>query len=181
MCKITARYADGWLPFSMNVEDYKRRLGIIEEECNRIGRKFDEIERGLYLNLIIDESREECLRIMQAPLIKAGALLVPANTYKNLGHNHPLGETFYPLTDYIPAKLSRDEAIKAIESVPQEVVQENFLWGNVEDVIEKLDRYRKVGAQTVAFWNFTFLGDVSKVKSSYACVDQLVNYFREED
>ncbi len=181
MCRITARYAEGWLPFSMNVEDYKKRLGIMEEECNKIGRKSDEIEKGLYLNLIIDESREECLRIMEAPLIKAGALLVPADVYENLGYKHPLGEDFYPLTDYVPAKRSRDEAIKAIENVPQKVVEESFLWGNVEDVVEKLDRYRKAGAQTVVFWNFTFLGDVSKVKNSYACIDKLVNYFREED
>jgi len=69
--------------------------------------------------------------------------------------------------------------MKAIESIPLEVIQESFIWGNVEDVIEKLDMYRKAGAQTVVFWNFTFLGDASKVKSSYACIDQVVNYFRE--
>jgi phthiodiolone/phenolphthiodiolone dimycocerosates ketoreductase len=181
MCKITARYADGWLPLAMNVEDYKKRLGIMKEECNKIGRKFDEIEKGLYLHLIIDKSREECLRIMEAPLIKAGALLAPANVYENLGYKHPLGENFHPLTDYIPAKHVKEEVTKAIENVPQKVVQESFLWGNVEDVIEKLDRYRKAGVQTVVFWNFTFLGDVTKIKSSYACIDQLVDYFREED
>ena len=35
------------------------------------------------------------------------------------------------------------------------------------------------GVQTVVFWNFTFLGDVNKVGSSYECIDQLVNYFKE--
>lgn len=180
MCKITAKYADGWLPFTLSVEDYKQRLGIIKEECDRLGRKFDEIEKALYLNLIIDKNREECLKIMEAPLIKAGALLTPANIYENLGYKHPLGENFYPLTDYIPARHMKEEITKAIENVPQKVVQESFLWGNVEDVIEKLDRYRKAGAQTVAFWNFTFLGDATKIKSSYACIDQLVDYFKED-
>ena len=69
--------------------------------------------------------------------------------------------------------------MKAIEKVPLEVVQHSFLWGSVEDVIEKLDDYRKAGAQTVVFWNFTFLGDISKVKGSYQCIDELVNYFKE--
>jgi alkanesulfonate monooxygenase SsuD/methylene tetrahydromethanopterin reductase-like flavin-dependent oxidoreductase (luciferase family) len=69
--------------------------------------------------------------------------------------------------------------MKAIESVPLEVVEESFLWGSVEEVIEKLDAYRKAGAQTAVFWNFTFLGDVTKVKSSYNCIDKLVNYFKE--
>ncbi len=179
MCKITARYADGWLPFTVNVEECKERLHIIKEECAKIGRKFDEIEKGMYLDLIIDESREECLRIMETPLIKAGALLAPASVYEKLGYKHPLGENFYPLTDYIPAEYRKEEVMRAMENVPQDVVQESFLWGNVEDVIEKLDKYRKAGVQTVAFWNFTFLGDVTKVKSSYSCIDQLVNYFKE--
>jgi phthiodiolone/phenolphthiodiolone dimycocerosates ketoreductase len=115
----------------------------------------------------------------EAPVIKAGALLTPAKIYKGLGYQHPLGENFYPLTDYVPARYKREEIMKAIESIPLEVVQESFIWGSIEDVIEKLDMYRKAGAQTVVFWNFTFLGDASKVKSSYSCIDQIVNYFKE--
>jgi len=178
MCRITARYANGWLPLTVDLDEYKERLNIIKEECSRIGRNFDEIERAIYLNLIIDESRQECLRIMEAPLIKAGVLLAPASLYEKLGFKHPLGENFYALTDYIPAKYTKQEVLKALESVPIEVMQESFLWGNIEDVVYKLDKYRKAGAQTVVFWNFTFLGDVTKVKSSYACIDQLVTYFK---
>jgi len=180
MCRITARYSDGWLPSTVNVEEYKEKLNIIKDECGGIGRDFNEIEKGVYLHIIIDHSREECLRIMEAPLIKAGALLIPANIYEKLGYKHPLGENFYSLTDYIPAKYTREEVLKAIECVPMEVVQESFLWGNIEDVIDKLDKYRKAGVQTVVFWNFTFLGDVNKIGSSYECIDQLVSYFKEK-
>jgi phthiodiolone/phenolphthiodiolone dimycocerosates ketoreductase len=180
MCKIAARYADGWIPFTLVVDEYRDRLEIIKEECSRIGRDFDKIEKAVHLNLIIDERREECLRIMEVPLIKAGALLFPPTLYNKLGYKHPLGEDFYALTDYIPAKYTREEAMKAIESVPREVVQESVLWGSVEDVIDKLDKYRKAGLQTVVFWNLTFLGDATKVKSSYSCIDQLVSHFKEE-
>ncbi len=179
MCKITARHADGWLPVSMEVEDYKKKMNTILDECRRVGRKFDEIEKAMFLHLVIDNNREECLRIMEAPIIKAGALLTPSSVYEKLGYKHPLGEDFYPLTDYIPAHYTRSDMLKAIEDVPQEVVQESFLWGNVEDMIERLDDCRKAGAQTIVFWNFTFLGDVTKVKSSYSCIDQLVDYFKE--
>jgi phthiodiolone/phenolphthiodiolone dimycocerosates ketoreductase len=182
LCKITARYADGWLPSTLTPKEYGERLNVIKEECGRIGRNFEEIERSVYLNLIIDEKREECIKLMrEAPLIKAGALLAPASVYERLGYKHPFGEGFYPLTDYVPAKYTREEVLKAIEKVPFDVVKESFLWGNVEDVIEKLDTYKKAGAQTVVFWNFTFLGDATKVKSSYACIDQIVNYFNKED
>jgi phthiodiolone/phenolphthiodiolone dimycocerosates ketoreductase len=180
MCRITAKYGDGWLPFTVNVEEYKERLNVIKEESNRVNRSFDEIEKGVYLNLVVDESREECLRIMEAPLIKAGALLAPADLYAKLGYKHPFGEDFYPLTDYVPARYSRNEVMRAIENVPREVVEESFLWGNVGDVINKLDEYRRVGVQTVVFWNFTLLGDPTKVKSSYSCIDQIVSHFKEK-
>ena len=179
MCRITARYADGWLPVAVKIEEYKQKLDLMKKECGRASRDFDEIEKGLFLHLIIDESREECLRLMEAPLIRAGALLAPASIYKEFGYNHPLGEDFYPLTDYIPAMYTEEEVMKAIGNAPTEVVQESFLWGSVEDVIEKLDEYRKAGVQTVVFWNFTYLGDVNKVGSSYGCIDQLVDYFKE--
>jgi phthiodiolone/phenolphthiodiolone dimycocerosates ketoreductase len=180
MCRITAKYADGWLPFTITVEDYKDRLNIMRAECSRIGRDFEQIEKAVFLHVIIDSSREECLRIMEAPLIKTGALLAPASLYRNLGYKHPLGEDFYPLTDYIPAKYTKDEVMRAVENVPSEIVKQSFVWGNVEDVIDKLDEYRKAGVQTVAFWNFTFLGDITKVRSSYSCIDQVVDYFKEK-
>jgi phthiodiolone/phenolphthiodiolone dimycocerosates ketoreductase len=181
MCKITARYAEGWLPAVSNVEEYSGRLNIVREECDKIGRKFAEIEKGVYLKLIIDERREECLRLMEeAPLIKAGALLTPAIVYEKLGYKHPLGKDFYPFTDYIPAIYTKKDVMKAIKNVPLEVVQESFLWGSVEDVIDKLDKYRKAGAQTIVLWNFTFFGDSTKVKSSYACIDKVVEYFGDK-
>ncbi|MGB9959402.1 MAG: LLM class flavin-dependent oxidoreductase [Candidatus Bathyarchaeales archaeon] len=180
ICKITARYANGWLPANLDIHEYTQRLDIIKDECNKIGRNFEEIERGIYLPIIIDENRDECLRLIEtAPIIKAGALLAPYTTYAKFGHTHPLGENFYPLTDYVPARYTREEVLKAIENVPVEVIQEYFLWGSVEDIIEKLDGYRKAGVQTVVFWNFTFLGDTAKIKSSYSCIDKVVDYFKE--
>lgn len=179
MCRITAKYADGWLPFTLSIEEYREKLRLIQNECSKLGRDFHDIEKGIYLNLIIDDRREECARLMETPLIKAGALLTPASVYKKLGYEHPLGEHFYSLTDYIPAQCKRDTVMKAIENIPPKMVEESFLWGTVEDVTEKLDQYRKAGLQTVVFWNFTFLGDATKMKSSYACIDQLVNYFKQ--
>jgi len=181
MCKITAKYADGWLPTGLTPEEYEKRLDVIRNECIIRNRNFDEIEKGVYLNIIIDESSQECIKLMKESVaIKAGALLAPASIYKKAGYTHPLGDDFYALTDYVPSRYSRNEILEAVEKIPLEVMMECFIWGNVEEVIEKLDKYRKAGAQTVVLWNFTFLGDANKVKSSYACIDKVVGYFKEE-
>ena len=181
MCRITAKYADGWLPLGLTPQEYSEKLKIIREECLKTGRSFEEIERGIFLHLIVDEDREECVRLMsKSPIIKAGALLTPSTVYEKLGYQHPLGRSFNPLTDYVPARYGKEEIMKAIENIPFEVVQESFIWGNVEDIIDKLDKYRKAGVQTVVFWNFTFFGDATKVKSSYSCLDKIVDYFSQE-
>jgi len=179
MCRITARYADGWIPFGLGVEEFKEKLGIIENECRKIGRDFRDIEIGAYLNLVIDRSRDECEKILEKPLIKVFTLVAPSSLYEKYGYEHPLGKGFYPLTDYIPAAYSKSEILKAIEKVPVEVVQEHFIWGSVDDVIDKLEEYRKEGLQTVIFWNHTLFGDISKVKSSYNCIDEIVQYYSE--
>ena len=178
ICRITARLADGWIPFGIDVDEYKKKVELIKEECTKIKRDSNEIEFALYHNIIVDKNRDECHRLMNTPIIKAAALIAPYQLYEKHGYSHPLGEKFYPLTDYIPAWYSREEILKAIEKVPKEVVEDYFIWGTVEDVIEKLDKYRKVGAQTVVLWNFTFFPDSSKVKSSYSCIDEIVEYYK---
>ena len=179
ICRITANLADGWIPFGIDVDEYKRKVELLKEECAKIKRDPSEIEFALYHNVIVDKSRKECHRLMNTPIIKAAALVTPYQLYEKHGYPHPLGEKFYPLTDYIPAWYLRKEILKAIEKVPMEVVEEYFIWGTVEDVIEKLDKYKKAGAQTVVLWNFTFFPDSSKVKSSYNCIDEIVEYYND--
>jgi phthiodiolone/phenolphthiodiolone dimycocerosates ketoreductase len=182
MCRITAKYAEGWLPTGLTPEEYKERLDVIRDECIARNRNYNGIEKGVFLNVIIDESTDECIRLMKESVaIKTGALLAPASIYKKAGYKHPLGEKFYALTDYVPSRYSKDKILGALEKIPLEVVKECFIWGNVEEVIDKLDMYRKAGAQTVVLWNLTFLGDASKIKSSYACIDKVVEYFKEKD
>jgi phthiodiolone/phenolphthiodiolone dimycocerosates ketoreductase len=179
MCRIAADHADGWLPYYLTTEEYKEKLKIVRDECSRIGRDFEQIEKAIILRLIIDTNREECSRIMETPLVKALALDFPADLYRNLGYRHPLGEDFHSLTDYIPSKYTRDEITHAIEQIPSEVVKQSYVWGNIEDVVDKLDEYRKAGVQTVVLFNCTFLGDLTKLLSSYSCIDELVSNFKE--
>ncbi|MFB0562336.1 MAG: LLM class flavin-dependent oxidoreductase [Candidatus Lokiarchaeia archaeon] len=180
MAKLVGTYADGWMPFMIDYDNYKNRLQIIKEAAGRAGRDYDKIEKGLYTSLIIDKSHDECIRIMQAPLIKARALTTPSEIFEKYGYEHPLGKKFYGLTDFVPSRFSKKEALEAIEKVPLEVVQEAYMWGTPEEVIEKLNGYIKLGMEHWGVWNETYFGDATKVSSSYRCLGEVMKYFKEQ-
>ncbi|MHA1364028.1 MAG: LLM class flavin-dependent oxidoreductase, partial [Candidatus Freyarchaeota archaeon] len=172
-------YADGWLPFMLDPDAYKNRLDIIKEAARKAGRDYDKITKALFASLIIDKDHNECIKIMQTPPIKARALASPWEVYEKYGYEHPLGKRFYGLTDLVPSRLSKSEAMKAIERVPLEVVQETYLWGTPEEVIEKVDSFLRLGLEHLVVWNETYFGDPAKVRSSYSCIEEVMKYFKE--
>ncbi|MEM3594764.1 MAG: hypothetical protein QXS27_08525, partial [Candidatus Jordarchaeaceae archaeon] len=99
--------------------------------------------------------------------------------FEKHGYEHPLGKKFYGLTDFVPSRLSKEQAMKAIEKVPLEVVQDSYLWGTPEEVIEKIDKFAKAGMEHFIVWNETYFGDPTKVSSSYRCISQVMKYFKE--
>lgn len=107
MAKLVGTYADGWIPFNISLDDYKNRISIIKEAAKKAGRKYDNITKGMFKSIIIDDSEDECIRIMQTPLIKARTLLEPSETFEKCGYEHPLGKKYYGLTDFVPSRLSK--------------------------------------------------------------------------
>ncbi|MFX1512987.1 MAG: LLM class flavin-dependent oxidoreductase [Promethearchaeota archaeon] len=179
MAKLVGTYADGWVPFTIDLETYKNRLQIMKHGAEKAGRDYNDITKAFFASMIIDKSHEECLRIMQTPLIKARALLTPSTIFEKYGLEHPLGKEFYGLTDYVPSRLSKKVVLEAIEKIPIEVVQESYLWGTPEEVIDKLKGYIDVGLEHLVVWNETYIGDPFKVKSSYDCLKEVMKHFKE--
>lgn len=64
-----AKYGDGWIPFGLTPEDYKRRLKIVRKHAALLGRNPDHITPGLAIRLIIGskERIEEVLRRLRIP------------------------------------------------------------------------------------------------------------------
>ncbi|WXG39585.1 MAG: LLM class flavin-dependent oxidoreductase [Candidatus Freyarchaeum deiterrae] len=179
MAQLVGTYADGWLPFNITVDDYRNRVQIIKEAAKKAGRKYDNITKALYTGLIIDPNQDECLRILQAPLLKAHALAAPAEIFEKCGYEHPLGDKYYGLTDFVPSRFTKKEVLEAIEKVPLDVLQESYLWGTPEDIIEKMEQFIKLGMSHWVIWNETYFGDPTKVRSSYTSVGEVMNYLKE--
>ncbi|MEM0350258.1 MAG: LLM class flavin-dependent oxidoreductase [Archaeoglobaceae archaeon] len=177
MLRLTAKYADGWLPTTLPPQIYAEKAQKLEKFARNIGRDPDEIKKAIFLSIVVDEDRKEVERLLRTEILKIHALLMPSEFYEMLGYKHPFGK-FYGLLDYIPTKYSKDQIIKAINNVPDEITKIAFVAGTRDDVISELEKYEKIGVEHVVLWNLTYFGDVSKIKSSYALIDEIIKLFK---
>jgi phthiodiolone/phenolphthiodiolone dimycocerosates ketoreductase len=111
-------------------------------------------------------------------LAKAFALLYPATLWKELGYDHPFGEEFYSLRDYIPMQYSREQTLAAIEQVPDEVLRAFYMLGSAEDIIKRLEAYRHQGLDHMILWNSTGMFDLDKTRSSFKIMKEVLSYVK---
>ncbi|MBE8538569.1 LLM class flavin-dependent oxidoreductase [Geoglobus acetivorans] len=180
MLKLTAEHADGWLPVSTTPKDYAERAEKLEKYAKNAGREPDEITRALFASIVIDEDPKEVEKLLKTPILRIHALLLHHEVYERMGLRHPLGK-YYGLLDYIPTKFTRDDILEAVSRIPDEVARAAFICGTPEEIIQTFDEYRKLGVEHVVVWNLTYFGDVSKVKSSYALIDEVIEHFESKN
>jgi phthiodiolone/phenolphthiodiolone dimycocerosates ketoreductase len=85
------------------------------------------------------------------------------------------------LRDYIPNRLSRDEALAALRKVPREVCEKAVMFGSPDQIVNKLEAYAEAGLQHVVLWNATFFCDINKLSSSFHCMDEILKHFKSKE
>lgn len=173
MLALAARYADGWLPTYMPVEDYRPRLAQLRDGVRAGGRDPARFTPGMYAAVVLADSHEAAHRLIQAPLLRALALIQPASAFEAAGAVHPLGSQASGIRDFIPSRLGRTEALELLDRIPAAVAESATLHGTAEEVAEQLQHYHAAGLQHVVLWNVTFFADASLVRSSYALLDRV--------
>ncbi len=177
MLEITAEYGDGWLPTLLQPNDYGERLKTIHAHRKKKDRT-GIFTAALWNWCILDSEPTECERMMNTPLAKAFALLLPASDWRKLGYDHPFGEEFHSLTNYIPMRYDRETTLRAIDSVPREVLENFYMMGDAEHIIKKLEAYCAEGLQHIILWNTTGMYDLSKTRSSYSVMKEILSYVK---
>lgn len=178
MLDITGKLGDGWLPAYSDPPSYKRRLDHIRNSAKKAGRNPDDIIPGLYSYLVIDEDHNVCNDIIESPVVKNNLLTFPNSVFKEYGITHPFGEDFYGLLDYIPTRYDRETILEALNKIPNKMCDDNIMHGTPDEIISKIEEYAKVGLKHIVFYNTTYLADMSKIKSSFACLKKVLNYFK---
>ena len=177
MLEITAEFGDGWIPTLLQPGDFGKSLRTIQGSRKKKGidRKFT---AALWNWCILDEDESVCEKLMNTDLAKAFALLLPDSEWKKHGYNHPFGEGFHSLTDYVPMRYDKETTMDAINQVPQEILQDFYMTGDAESIIKQLEEYVLQGLDHIILWNSTGMYDLSKTKSSYSVMKEVLAYVK---
>ena len=145
MLDITGRYADGWWPVNVwEPEDYARRLQLIRESAERAGRDPLAITPAFLIMCLIGEE-EELEEILNAPLVQAIVMQVPAEIFRQRGFAHPLGEDWRGYQDIDPGVLTRDKIVKMLAKVEVEAIRAVIPHGTPEQVARIVKGYVDAG------------------------------------
>ena len=177
MLKLTAEYGDGWIPTSLTPSAYGERLKVINNHRKKLD-KTGPFTAALWNWSVMDEDPSECEKMMNTPIAKAFALLYPGQEWKRLGYDHPFGDNFHSLTDYIPMRYDRQTTLAALEKVPKEVLQEFYMTGGTESMIKQLEEFARQGLEHVILWNASGMFNLEKIKSSYKIMKEVIAYVK---
>ncbi len=183
MLEITAELADGWIPVNPPIDEYKQKLNIIINHAKKIGRDISNFTPAIYFYTVLTKDHNTCHEVMNTPLAKAWTLTAFDSFFTKHGHKHPLSEVLNkdkinPLTDYIPTRLSRKDALNCINNIPFSVIEDFFFHGNADDAIHLIENYSKIGCKYFVLWNFTGMFALEKYKESNEVLLQVFDYFK---
>ena len=146
MLALTGRYADGWYPtFPFSPRQYETLLGEIRAAAVSAGRDPGAIVAGWQAFAVIGRTERAARRLLESKGVRFAALLTPAYTWQSMGVDHPFGENFRGIIDFIPQRYERDELDAAIAAVPIDLLAEATLWGTPRALVSSLHDYVDAG------------------------------------
>ncbi len=69
MLRLTAELGDGWIITNQNAEEYRSKLGLIEEHARKVGRSMEDIEPCYYAYSSISSSLEEARTLAEEQIL----------------------------------------------------------------------------------------------------------------
>jgi phthiodiolone/phenolphthiodiolone dimycocerosates ketoreductase len=166
LCGVTGALADGWIPTYLPFEDYANKWELVRKGAAGAGRDPDDITAAMWAYTVIAEDHETAHRLLEHDMVKAFVLALSHEFFAERGSAHPLGE-IYGFTEYVPSRLTRDEALRAIKAIPFEVVHDGILHGSPDDIAKHIEPYAGVGLRHIALWNVTFFAELERIGPSY--------------
>jgi phthiodiolone/phenolphthiodiolone dimycocerosates ketoreductase len=167
MLRIAGKYADGWLPgFGPSPERYESALRSLRDSARQAGRDPDSIMPSLQVGMALAPTTDEAMEALRSRHTRFHAVTSgSAETWRAVGHSHPLGDSYRGFVDVIPEDLDAGDLEDAMSNVPDEVLQETNLWGSVDDIVAAIRQLGDAG-----------LRHISLIPSTYPVDQRLANY-----
>ncbi|MCZ7526683.1 MAG: LLM class flavin-dependent oxidoreductase [Acidimicrobiia bacterium] len=173
--RTAGRYGDGWIPNFLTVDAWHAGKEAVASAAAEAGRDPSALTYGLSVQVVLQDDHEAAHRLLEHPVLKAFALLLPPERYEAVGASHPLGGG--GLHHMVASRAGADQ-LRAAEAVPFEVVHDQMLHGTPEEVAEQIGRYR--GLDHVVLWDPVPLADLDAARSAAAGCVRLAALLQEE-
>ncbi|HEX5165427.1 MAG TPA: LLM class flavin-dependent oxidoreductase, partial [Thermomicrobiales bacterium] len=150
MLRLAGQYGDGWYPTALATPaDYAAGLEKVHAAAVNAGRDPARILPAFQAHVVVAPSMDEARRLFDSKPMRMIAILAPAAIWRQFGQQHPFGDDFRGMTDFIPSRYSAQELNDALAAVPIEVAQEAMIWGTPERVTERLRDFGAAGLRYV--------------------------------
>jgi len=151
LLRMTAQYADGWLPaWKMSPTEYGEKARQLKQWATEFHRPCPKL--GMFCSIMLGPSRREILeQLADKPLAKLAALRLPGDAWSAHGLQHPAGENSKGLFDVVVGDIAPDIVYRALCEAPAEMLAEVSFIGSTDEVLEELSAYREHGLNHLAF------------------------------
>jgi phthiodiolone/phenolphthiodiolone dimycocerosates ketoreductase len=164
---IVGRYADGWWPTgAWTPDDYAEKLTAVRRSAERAGRDPMAIT-PCYIQICVMGRDEAALAdILTAPLVKSFLLQVSADMLRELGFEHPMGQTWRGYQDIDPAVLTRERIIDFLEKVQPEMIMAVVPHGTPRQVASVVKDYVDAGLRVPKIMDYGAMAGLQNAAAS---------------
>jgi len=170
---VAGRFADGWLPNFLSAPAWHDGREAIATAAASAGRDPSVLTYGLSAQVVIQPTHEAAHRLLEHPVLKAFALLLPPERYAAAGVEHPLGGGGLR---HMVASRDGPAQLAAARQVPFEVVHDYMLHGTAGEVAAVVAGYE--GLDHLLVWDPVPLADLDAARASAAGAIELATTLR---
>ena len=143
--QITGEFADGWVPYVHSLKNYNKLLSDIKKGAKKSNRDIKELDIVANIPVMLlgnntdDDERKKIKRTL------AVRLLLESNTLKDLGWDGEIPTETSQLKMIVNSSTSQILENVA-DKIPQEIAEQIAAIGTPSQIIEILEKYKKIGA-----------------------------------
>ncbi|MFQ5554131.1 MAG: LLM class flavin-dependent oxidoreductase [Acidimicrobiia bacterium] len=146
MLGLTGRYGDGWYPtFTMSPDAFAAALSVIQTAARDAGRDPAAITPGWQAHMVVGRTEKEARAHLGTKGVRFMSLLTTAELWRRHGYEHPFGDGYRGMIDFIPQRHTRRELEAAISAVPVDVIANEVFVGTPAQIEAQITAYYDAG------------------------------------
>jgi phthiodiolone/phenolphthiodiolone dimycocerosates ketoreductase len=170
MLDLAGRYANGWWPVgAWSPEEYAAKLQTLRNSAERAGRDPLAITPAFIMICLIGYEAE-LAEILDAPLVKALLMQIPAEALTQRGFDHPFGDDWRGYQDVDPGALTRDRIVAMLAKVDVESILAVVPHGSPQKIARIVKDYVDAGLRVPKILDYSGMAGLSFAARSAAKV-----------